>query len=149
MEGGSVSVLDASVVLKWFVNEADSGQALKLREEFYAGKREIVVPDLLLFEIANALRYNPSFSVKEIYDSLDTLFGMGIEIITPTLSLLSKTVELAEEFDLTCYDATYIALAEELSFEFITADEKFYRRVRKNTKKKGSIRLLAEFSLSR
>jgi predicted nucleic acid-binding protein len=56
MERGSMSVLDPSVVLKWFVNEADSGQALKLREEFYAGEREIVVPDLLLFEIANALR---------------------------------------------------------------------------------------------
>jgi C1A family cysteine protease len=36
MERGSMSVLDASVVLKWFVNEADSGLALKLREEFYA-----------------------------------------------------------------------------------------------------------------
>jgi len=57
-----MSILDASVVLKWFVNEADSGQALKLREDFYAGKREIVVPDLLFFEIANALRYNPTFS---------------------------------------------------------------------------------------
>jgi len=44
-----MSILDASVVLKWFVNEADSGQALKLREEFYAGKREIVVTDLSLF----------------------------------------------------------------------------------------------------
>lgn len=143
-----MSILDASVVLKWFVNEADSGQALRLREEFYAGEREIVIPDLLLFEIANALRYNPSFSTEEIYDALDTLFGMGIEIITPTLSLLGKTVELAQEFDLTCYDATYLALAEELSFEFITADEKFYRRIKKSTKLKASIRLLADFSLS-
>ena len=45
-----MSVLDASVVLKWFVDEEDSSQALNLRKEFYAGKREIVVPDLLLFE---------------------------------------------------------------------------------------------------
>jgi predicted nucleic acid-binding protein len=74
---------------------------------------------------------------------------MGIEIITPTLSLLGKTVELAEEFDLTCYDATYLALAEELSFEFITADERFYRRIKKSTKLKASIRLLADFSISR
>jgi len=143
-----VSVLDASVVLKWFVSEADSGQALKLREEFYAAEREIVVPDLLLFEIANALRYNPSFSTKEIHEALDTLFGMGIEIITPTFSLLVKTVDLAEEFDLTCYDATYLALAEELGFEFITADERFYRKIEKRTKLKISIRLLADFGIS-
>jgi len=140
-----MSILDASVVLKWFVNEEDSSHALNLREEFYAGKREIVVPDLLLFEIANALRYNPSFSTKEIRESLDTLFGIGIEIITPTLSLLGKTVELAEEIDLTCYDATYLALAEELGFEFITADERLYRKIEKSPKLKTSIRLLADF----
>jgi predicted nucleic acid-binding protein len=144
-----MSVLDASVVLKWFVNEADSTQALKLREEFYAGEREIVVPDLLLFEIANALRYNPSFSIEEIQEALDTLFGMGIEIITPTLTLLGKTVEFAKECDLTCYDATYLALAEELSFEFITADERFYKKIKKSTKQEASIRLLADFRLSR
>jgi len=50
MERGSMSVLDASVVLKRFVDEEDSSRALNLRKEFYAGKREIVVPDLLLFE---------------------------------------------------------------------------------------------------
>jgi predicted nucleic acid-binding protein len=144
-----MSVLDASVVLKWFVKEADSDQALKLREEFYAGGREIVVPDLLLFEIANALRFNPSFSSREISDSLDTLLGMGIEIITPTLSLLSKTVELAREFDLTCYDATYIALAEELGFEFLTADEKLFRKIEKSSNLKTSIRLLADFTITR
>jgi predicted nucleic acid-binding protein len=146
MERGSMSVLDASVVLKWFVNEADSGLALKLREEFYAGEREIVAPDLLLFEIANALRYNPSFSTKEIQEALDTLFGIGIGIITPTFSLLSKTVELAEKFDLTCYDASYLALAEDLGFEFITADERFYRKVVKSNKLKVSLRLLADLS---
>lgn len=143
-----MSVLDASVVLKWFVDEPDSGRALKLREEFYAGEREIVVPDLMLFEIANALRYNPSFSTKEIQEVLDTLFSMAIEIITPTFSLLSKAVDLAEEFDLTCYDATYLALAEELGFEFITADDRFYRKIGERIKLKISIRLLADFDIN-
>jgi len=63
-----MSILEVSVVLKWFVDEEDSDQALRLREEFYTGKREIVVPDLLLFEVANALRYNPSFTAEEVKD---------------------------------------------------------------------------------
>ena len=58
------------------VRRSNSGGVL-----FWRG--EIVVPDLLLFEIANALRYNPSFSTKEIQEALDTLFGIGIGIITP------------------------------------------------------------------
>jgi predicted nucleic acid-binding protein len=143
-----MSVLDASVVLKWFVDEMDSPLAISIREEFYDGKMEIVVPDLLLFEIANALRYNPTFTSKEIQEALETLFGMGIQIITPTLSLLEKTVELAEVYDVTCYDAAYLALSEELSFIFITADGRLYRKIKNSPKLKAPIRLLSEFSIT-
>lgn len=139
-----MSVLDASVILKWVVQEKDNDQALRLREEFYAGDREIIVPDLLLFEVANALRYNPSFTEKDIKEAIKTLFDIGIKIVTPTYSLLAKTVELAKSLDVTCYDATYLALAEELGFEFITADEKFYRKAHKNQALKSSVRLLSD-----
>jgi len=137
-----MSVLDASVILKWFVDERDSEQALLLREEFYRGEREIVVPDLLLYETANALRYNPGFSTEEINEVLKTLFDLGIGIITPTYSLLAKTTGLAKSLDITCYDATYLALAEELGFEFITADEKFYRKASSESGSKTVIKLL-------
>ncbi len=142
-----MSVLDASVILKWFVNEVDSDRALKLREEFFAGEREIVVPDLLLYEVGNALLYNATFATDEIQEALNTLFGMEIEIITPTSALLAKTIELARSLNVTCYDATYIALAEELEFEFVTADERFYRKVEKNTNLKVPVRLLSDFSI--
>ena len=137
-------VLDASVVLKWFVDEEDSDQALRLREEFYTGEREIVIPDLLLFEVANALRYNPSFTAEEIKEAVKTLFDIEIEIITPTYSLLAKAIELAESLDVTCYDAAYLALAEELGFEFITADARFYRKVGEKVKPEAPIKLLAD-----
>jgi len=139
-----MSILDASVVLKWFVDEEDSDQALRLREEFNSGEREIVVPDLLLFEVANALRYNPSFTAEEIKVAVKTLFDIEIGIITPTYSLLAKAIELSESLDVTCYDAAYLALAEELGFEFITADERFCRKVSKEMKPKAPIRLLAD-----
>jgi len=91
-----MSVLDASVILKWFVDEEDSVQALRIRDEFYNGNREIIVPDLLLFEVSNALRYNPSFTVEEIKEAMRTIFDVGIEIITPTYSLLASAIELAK-----------------------------------------------------
>jgi len=143
-----MSVLDASVVLKWFVDEGDSDQALRLREEFYRGKREIIIPDLLLFEAANALRYNPGFTAEEIEEAVKTLFDMGIEIITPTYSLLAKAIHLAKSLDVTCYDAAYLALAEELGFEFITADEKFCRKVSKEMGSKVPVKLLADLKAS-
>ena len=39
-----MSVLDSSVVLKWFVDEVDSGLAIHLRDEYVEGLREIIIP---------------------------------------------------------------------------------------------------------
>ena len=51
-------VLDSSVAIKWFSEEDDTDLALKFREGFLKGDIDIVVPDLQLYEIANALRFN-------------------------------------------------------------------------------------------
>jgi predicted nucleic acid-binding protein len=51
---------------------------------------------------------------------------------------------LAKDLDITCYDASYLALAEELGFEFITADEKFYRKVNEKNQLRAPLRLLAD-----
>lgn len=50
-------VLDSSVVIKWFSQEEFTDKALKLREDFTKGENLIAVPDIQLYEIANALRY--------------------------------------------------------------------------------------------
>ena len=131
LERVSLSILDASVVLKWFVDERESQAALRIREEFVHENLPIIVPDLLLFECANALRYHPDFSEEEVHQSIDSLFQLGIDIITPTSSLLKKGTSIAVTNDVTVYDATYLALAHEIQDEFITADEKFYQKVQK------------------
>jgi predicted nucleic acid-binding protein len=50
-----VYVVDASVVLKWFLPEKDSGLADSLLEDFLNGDAELIAPDLILLEAANAL----------------------------------------------------------------------------------------------
>ena len=127
-----MSVLDASVVLKWFVSEKDSDKAEALRSEYYLGKREIIVPDLILYEVSNALHYHPDFEPLEIKEAIQTLFDIGIEIVTPTQILMSKAIDIASENIVTCYDASYFALARDLQTDFITADQKFYKRLFQN-----------------
>jgi predicted nucleic acid-binding protein len=124
-----MSVLDASVVLKWFVQEEDNIKADLIRQKHIEGADQIVVPDLLLYEVANALRFHPDFSSREIKQAIDTLFDIELEIITPTSSLLSKAIDIAKGQNVSCYDAAYLALAEELHSIFITADQKFVGRL--------------------
>ncbi|MBI5242614.1 MAG: type II toxin-antitoxin system VapC family toxin [Elusimicrobia bacterium] len=56
-----IHVLDASVALKWFVEESGTARALAFRDDFLAGKIVLASPDLLLYEAANVLRFKREF----------------------------------------------------------------------------------------
>ena len=124
------------------MEEEGSSRAIKLREEFYKGTREIRAPDLLLYEVANALRYHPGFTAADVQTCIQSLFDMQIEIVAPTGFLLKRAIEIAMSEGVTCYDAIYLALAEDLAEEFITADEKLYRKL--SSKRKKEVHLLKE-----
>ncbi len=123
-------ILDASVVLKWFLEEKGSELALELRQSYISGLSKVVLPDLILYEVANALRYDKKFSQGAATEAIISLIDLGIDIIVPTTNLLRGALEIAYENGVTVYDAIYISLAQEMSCEFITADEKLYRKVK-------------------
>ena len=77
-----IIVLDASVAIKWFNKEEFSDIALKLREEFYNGKHEIVVPDLILYEVSNALVYNKEFSAGDISMAINSIIDMELTFVS-------------------------------------------------------------------
>ena len=49
-------VADASVIVKWFIEEQDSDKALILRDRHISGVMTISIPVLALYEILNALK---------------------------------------------------------------------------------------------
>jgi len=53
-------VADASVIVKWFVNDVYSENAIKLRDEFI-NEVEIVSTELMSYEVLNALKYTKLF----------------------------------------------------------------------------------------
>lgn len=127
---GKTLVLDASVIIKWFTQEEKREQAINLRENYINGEIEIVVPDLLLYEISNALRFNPNLKEKDIKEAIESLFDIEINIIVPIPEVLQKAVDIAYSKEITIYDASYVALAQMIDFDFITADEKLYEKIR-------------------
>ena len=105
-------VIDSSVVIKWFSQEEDTNKALKIRSNFLRGEIILVVPDIQLYEIANALRYNKLFNEKDVKGAVNSLIDLGINIFVPTKDVLEK------------------ALAATLNFLLITADEKLYDKLK-------------------
>ena len=122
-------VIDSSVIIKWFSKEEYTDLALKIRKSFVDGNIEIVVPDLQLYEIANALRYNKNLGKSEVDNAVKSLIEIGIKIVVPTKAVMKTAINIAYDNELTVYDAYFVALAQELGFTFVTADKKLYKKI--------------------
>ena len=124
-------VVDASVVVKWLVEEDDSDVARALREEWRADNVRMLAPRMLLNETANALLRKerdgkiPAGEARLLmrrfreinieYVEWPDLYDEGIAI---ALSLNHPAV----------YDTLYLAVAEEYGCDLWLADGPFYDR---------------------
>ncbi|MFW9779803.1 MAG: type II toxin-antitoxin system VapC family toxin [Candidatus Heimdallarchaeota archaeon] len=121
-------VIDASVALKWFVDEIHTEKALKLRE-FLRKDATPVVPALFFYEIANVLRYKPEFGSNDVMNIIKTLLNFQFKIELLDEKLTDLTAKLAYQFGITIYDASYIAIGQLYQVHFITADEKLVSQI--------------------
>ena len=121
-------VLDASVIVKWFVQEADSPLALTYKAQLVSGRQIIAAPDLLLYEVASALRKKPDVTPEAIEIAVEGLLDVGLHVVDPTPALLKEAAHLSLATHLTVYDCTYLALANELDCSLITADHALVRQ---------------------
>lgn len=124
-------VLDASVIIKWFQKEEGSERALVYEDKHARGEETVAIPDLLLYEITNVLRYQKSISEPVAKDILDLLSKMELQIFTFSPFELQEIFSFARKYDISVYDAIYIILAYHLGSSFITADKKLYQKLDK------------------
>ena len=146
MEGeGPVTsyIIDSSVAVKWFSQEAGTEAALALRDDALSGSCRLEAPDLLLYEISNALRYNARLDAGDVKLALGSLLDLGIVFHPAGGALLAKAVDLAFRYRMTVYDGCFIALAENRGSPLITADEKLIAKVGDHS---GIVRLSEAFS---
>jgi len=119
-------VIDASIAVKWVVEEDGTPQALALRRQ-----AKLIAPELLVAECANILWkkvQRSELSKDEAYLAARLLQAAEIEIL-PTRSLLAAATRIAIELDHPAYDCLYFALAVENGCQFITADERLLRKL--------------------
>ena len=128
-------VIDASIAIKWLVEEEDTADALTL-----LGKAKLSAPDLFIAECANILWKKvrrEELSEDEARVSARLLEQADIEIL-PTRHLLGSATGLAIELDHPAYDCIYLALAIERDWQFVTADGRFQRKVREDRSRQYS-----------
>ena len=130
MAGPTEAVVDASTAIKWLSEEEGTPAALKLREEHIEGTTVLSAPDLLLYELANALRYKPDFDNEKVTQALINVIDLQIDLITPGRELLQQSTKDAYLYDTTVYDSCYLALGELMGVEVYTSDRKFYEKAK-------------------
>jgi predicted nucleic acid-binding protein len=119
-------VIDASVAVKWVVEEEGAAAAIALRRRI-----RFAAPDLLVAECANILWKKPrrgELTPAEANIAARLLERAGVELM-PMSGLLEKATDLAMELDHPAYDCIYLALARLREWRFVTADQRLLRAV--------------------
>ena len=142
-------VVDASLAIKWVLNEPYAEEALALASEWAAAEIRPVAPCLLLAEATNVLHRRAvlgHISPSQAKQLLSGLLNMGIEVReSPQIHL--RALELAQELQTPAvYDAHYLALSDILECDLWTADERFFNSVKE---RQPRVRWLGQFEAGR
>jgi len=119
-------VIDASIAVKWVVEEDGTAEALVLRQ-----KAKLIAPELLIAECANILWkkvQRGELLKNEALLAARLLQGAEIELL-PTRFLFEAATRISIEIDHPAYDCLYLALALEKKCQFVTADERLLRKL--------------------
>ena len=114
-------VVDTSVVVKWYIPEQYHEHARALRDAYLDGKCDLIAPALMPFEAINALKYSGHYEGNRLEEASTSLPEYGIELVP--FNYIGPVAEIANNLDITIYDAAYIALARQLGTKAYTADE--------------------------
>ena len=118
-------VVDASVVVKWFLPEALAEAALRVA----ASDRAFLAPELLGAEFANALwkkQRRGEMDGGAAAGILDNFRRVAIETFS-LMPLLPTALAIAAAAGHSVYYCLYLALAERQNCPLVTADRRFYQ----------------------
>ncbi len=123
-------MVDASVVVKWFVPEKYYEEALKLRDAYLNGRVELMSPRLIIYEVANALGFHRVYklSSEDIVSAVRDIIDLGI-IRRLSLEGWLKAVKLSIDRGVSIYDAVYGAMALISNGILVTNDEELRERI--------------------
>ena len=123
-------VIDASVAVRWFIEEEAHPNADQVLRAVVQGPERFAVPELFAFEVFSVLiRLHPD-GLQAFRKGIIPVLQAGI-FRQPMIEDLAVKANRFVKLGLTGYDACYAALARDLKGMWLTFDEKAHRLVRK------------------
>ena len=117
-------MVDASVVVKWAVNEVLSTEARQL----LVAEHDLIAPDILQIEAANALLKKVrrrELTVASALHGIETY--LGVLSFVPSTEAYEGAIALALASGCSTYDGVYVVSGELVDCPLITADERLRR----------------------
>jgi predicted nucleic acid-binding protein len=119
----SLYIVDASAGVKWFVPEVDSDAAQRLQDPIH----QLHTPSLFDVEVANTIW--KKLRRGELSSATSHAIVTQLPLVPVTRHAIGPLVEAAFEFaettGRTVYDSLYVALAEGLGGQVVSADDRF------------------------
>lgn len=133
-------VIDASIAVKWVIQEDGTETALALR-----GRAKLIAPELLVAECANI--FWKKVQRRELAEN-EALFAARLLQVSdieflPSRALLEAATRIAITLDHPAYDCVYLALAIDRDCQFVTADGRFLRKLDKRHRRQFQSRVIA------
>jgi predicted nucleic acid-binding protein len=119
-------VVDASVAVKWFLNEQNSRQALGLFQQPY----KLVAPPLIRLEVLAAIAKRVRMGQLAAQDAADQMERWRSTLLDRAVFVVDADDQYHEEAALSLqerhsiYDCVYLVLAKRLRVPLATADER-------------------------
>lgn len=130
-------IVDASVVLKWYLDDEEYGQkAIRLLAKYISNELEILAPSLLEYEVINGLiiaQKRGRIKEEKIRTAIDGFVDLEIKLKNLS-SYYPKVLYYCKIYNRSVYDASYMAMADEEGVALVTADEGLYNAVKKDLK---------------
>jgi len=117
-----IIVVDASVALKWVLDEPGTEAAIALLTD------ELIAPELWLAEAANALWRHVRLgeaSTAEALARIDELANAPVTSVSMG-PYVRRALQIATEIRYPIYDCLYLALAEDRQTYVVTDDRRFF-----------------------
>ncbi len=142
-------IVDSNVIVKWFIPEKYSQEAILLRDDYLYGRIRVIAPIYALLEYTNTLRkyvVRKILAKDHVVEAYNLIVEVGIEYEDITSEDTRQALLYSLTNNTTIYDAYYVILAKKYNTVMYTADEKLLATL---SDKESRVRHIEKYPIDR